>query len=186
MDPHLSQLTVFMGLCLFKYLAYPCTNAPYLCQAQKKARYIALGHPHNDVAAMCISAYCGQGQLTSGIVVSQRLAKLSRQLDGDLVLEALPLLVGERQIARIGADAKHIGVDQFDRGLVGALVSALRERLEPRSKRREQSKGERERPDMLHLSSPRHSFSAVVALSTLSTRPGGRPRAMAPVERPRI
>ena len=44
----------------------------------------------------------------------------------ELVFKALALVVGERQVARVAAGAKHIGVDQFERTSLAAWSLCLR------------------------------------------------------------
>jgi hypothetical protein len=65
------------------------------------------------------------------IHVVEFLMQLVRKQFGDLVLKALPLLVRERQIARIGANSQHFWIDQLDRqvGVVHRLL--LRQRRLP-------------------------------------------------------
>ena len=60
-------------------------------------------------------------------VVELLLQLVGKQL-GELVLEPLALLVRERQIARIGADPQHLGIDQLDREIEAALIVSLRAR----------------------------------------------------------
>ena len=56
--------------------------------------------------------------------VGDRLAELPREKFGDLVFESLAGLVGEREIARIGAGAKDMRVDQFERASRFAVLRA--------------------------------------------------------------
>jgi hypothetical protein len=56
-------------------------------------------------------------------VVELLLQLVSEQL-GELVLDALAFLVGERHVARIGADAQHLGIDQLEREV--AAITRLR------------------------------------------------------------
>jgi hypothetical protein len=58
------------------------------------------------------------GRLREVHVVQLLLQLLGEQF-GELVLKALALFVGERQIVRIGADAQHLGIDEFDRQIAG-------------------------------------------------------------------
>ena len=55
------------------------------------------------------------------IHVVQLLVEFFGEQFGELVLESLALLVGERQIVRIGADAQHLGIDELDRQIAGFL-----------------------------------------------------------------
>ena len=52
--------------------------------------------------------------------LSDREVELGGKEFGKLVFESLALVVGERQVARIAARAKHIGIDKFERtGMAG-------------------------------------------------------------------
>src|SRR5262249_59936161 len=60
------------------------------------------------------------------IHVVELLLQFRGEQFGELVLEALALLVGERKIARVGAHPQHLGIDEFDREIEAAV--ALRPR----------------------------------------------------------
>ena len=46
--------------------------------------------------------------------VGKLLAEFRREKLGEFVFETFAILVGERQIVRIGADAQDIGIDEFE------------------------------------------------------------------------
>ena len=75
--------------------------------------------------------------------VGDRLAELAREKLGDLVLETFAGLVGEREIARIRAGAKHMRVDEFDR--VFGFAPARPRRLGERPNQREAYEPKREK-----------------------------------------
>ncbi len=56
------------------------------------------------------------------IHVVERLLQLGREQLGELVLEALALFIRERQVARIGADPEHLGIDKLDREIEPFIV----------------------------------------------------------------
>ena len=92
---------------------------------------VALREAHDDVAAMRAERHAHEaGGLRKKDVV-ELLLELVREQLGKLVLEPLALLVRERQIARVGTDAQHLGIDQLERevaGLVGLRNGDVAER----------------------------------------------------------
>ena len=54
--------------------------------------------------------------------MGQFFLQLFREQLAELVLEPLTLFVRERQIARIGADPQHLGIDQFDGQVAGVIA----------------------------------------------------------------
>ena len=82
---------------------------------------VALRKAHDDVATMGPERHPDEAGRLREVHVVQLLVQLLGEQFGELVLESLALLVGERQIVRIGADAQHLGIDEFDRQIAGFL-----------------------------------------------------------------
>ena len=82
---------------------------------------VALRKAHDDIATMGPERHPDEAGRLREIHVVQLLVQLLGEQFGELVLESLALLVGERQIVRVGADAQHLGIDEFDRQIAGFL-----------------------------------------------------------------
>ena len=80
---------------------------------------VALREAHDDVATMGPKRHPDEAGRLREVHVVQLLVQLLGEQFGELVLEALALFVGERQIVRIGADAQHLGIDELDRQIAG-------------------------------------------------------------------
>ena len=93
---------------------------------------VALRDPQDDVAAMRVQGIANKAGRVGIESIGDAFAQLAREKVGDLVLEALAGLVGEREVARIRAGAEHMRIDQFDR--VGG-VRLLRARAAQRAKK---------------------------------------------------
>ena len=87
---------------------------------------VALRKSHDDVAAMRAERHPHKAARLRKIHVVELLLQLCGKQLGELVLKTLALLVRERQIPRIGTDAQHLWIDQFDREI--AAVVDLRAR----------------------------------------------------------
>jgi len=86
---------------------------------------VALRKAHDDVAAMRTQRHAHEARRLREEDVVELLLQLLRKKLRELVLETLPLLVGERQIARVGADAQHLGIHELEREI--ARVTGLRD-----------------------------------------------------------
>ena len=82
---------------------------------------VALRKAHDDVAAMRAKRHPDETGRLREVHVVQLLLQLLGEQFGELVLEPLALFVGKRQIARIGADSQHLGIDEFDRQIAGLV-----------------------------------------------------------------
>ena len=82
---------------------------------------VALREAHDDVATMGAKRHPDEAGRLREVHVVQLLVQLLGEQFGELVLESLALVVGERQIVRIGADAQHLGIDELDRQIAGFL-----------------------------------------------------------------
>ena len=76
---------------------------------------------HDDVATMGAKRHPDEAGRLWEVHVVQLLVQLLGEQFGELVLESLALVVGERQIVRIGADAQHLGIDELDRQIAAFL-----------------------------------------------------------------
>ena len=76
---------------------------------------VALGDSQDDVATMRVQRVADEAGRVGIEGVGDRFAELAREELGDLVFETFAGLVGEGKIARIGAGAKDVRVDEFDR-----------------------------------------------------------------------
>ena len=83
---------------------------------------------HDDVATMRAKRHPDEAGRLREVHVVELLVQLLGEQFGELVLEALALFVGERQIVRIGADAQHLGIDELDRQIAGFVDLRARDR----------------------------------------------------------
>ena len=82
---------------------------------------VALRKSHDDIAVVFAERLADEAGCLREIGVTEPLAELGGEQFGKLVFEAFALVVGERQIARIAAGAKDVGIDEFERTLVAGL-----------------------------------------------------------------
>src|SRR5262249_27153449 len=78
---------------------------------------IALRKPGDDVATMRTERVAHEADRLRIPRVCELPVELLRQKLAELVLESLALVVGERQVMRIGADAQDVRVDKFEAGI---------------------------------------------------------------------
>src|SRR6266498_108934 len=102
-----------------------------------KCDVIALRKPHDDVALVGAERVAHESGRLRIPDIGQALAELLGEEFSELVLEAFALLVRERHVARIGADAEHLGIDQLDRKLLALLLGKCQAR---RNGRRQQQR----------------------------------------------
>ncbi len=92
---------------------------------------VALRKSHDDIAAIRAERHPDEAGRLREIGVAELLAELGGEQFGELVFESLALVVGERQVARIAAGAKNLGIDEFERtGLAIIGLGAGRDRLQ--------------------------------------------------------
>ena len=82
---------------------------------------IALRIAHDDVATMRGKRHPDKTDRLRIVRIVQLFLQLFREQLAELVFDSLALVVRERQIARVGANPQHLGIDEFDRQ-VGAVI----------------------------------------------------------------
>ena len=82
------------------------------------------GDAHDDVAALRVERVADEAGRVGIERVGDDLAELVGEQFGDLVLEAFARLVGERQVARVGAGPKHMRIDELHRAFASRVLRA--------------------------------------------------------------
>jgi hypothetical protein len=86
---------------------------------------VALRIAHDHVATMRGERHPDKAGGLRKVRIVDLLLKLLGEQFGKLVLKPFAFLIGERQIARVGAHPQHLGIDEFDRQ-IGATIARLR------------------------------------------------------------
>ena len=126
---------------------------------------VALRKAHDDIAAMRAERHPHEAGRLREVHVVELLLQLLGEQFGELVLESLALLVGERHVARIGADPQHLGIDQLDRQIGAAAVTvSLVVPLRPRDVAADKGGGNREQRNQQATLLTGHVSLAIVSI----------------------
>ena len=146
---------------------------------------VAHRHADDHVAAQGIQRVAHEADHLRIVGVAGRLAEFAREQLGQLVLEPFARFVGERQVARVGADPERLGVDQFHRCAETGSLGAARPAISSRATIAAAAKRNATIHHAADSGQPMHSSSALVNASGFGACFSGRPRPMASSARAR-
>ena len=116
--------------------------------------------PHHDIAAARQQRHADEACRLRVPFIGEVLAELARKKLGKLVLEAFASLRRERHVARVGADAQRLRVDELERRF-GRRRLRLRLRMRERGRGKKREELEAETRFVLHHFAPMQLSSAL-------------------------